>query len=65
LIVEVSDTTLHFDRDVKAKLYARHGVRELWIVDPTCRHSIFSVIRARESTWTDPVSAPESCKFRR
>jgi Uma2 family endonuclease len=33
LIVEVSDTTLHFDRDVKAKLYARHGVPELWIVD--------------------------------
>ena len=33
LIVEVSDTTLRFDRMVKAPLYARHGVAELWIVD--------------------------------
>jgi Uma2 family endonuclease len=33
LIVEVSDTTLRFDREVKAKLYARHGIPELWIVD--------------------------------
>jgi Uma2 family endonuclease len=33
LLIEVSDTTLHFDRDVKAKLYAQRGVPELWIVD--------------------------------
>ena len=33
LLVEVSDTTLRFDRNVKAKLYARHGIPELWIVD--------------------------------
>ena len=33
LIVEVSDTTLDYDRDVKARLYASHGIPELWIVD--------------------------------
>jgi Uma2 family endonuclease len=33
LIIEVSDTTLAFDRDVKAPLYAASGVRECWIVD--------------------------------
>jgi Uma2 family endonuclease len=33
LTIEVSDTTLRFDRMVKAPLYARHGVAELWIVD--------------------------------
>ena len=33
LAVELGDTTLRFDRDVKAPLYARHGVPELWIVD--------------------------------
>ena len=32
LLVEVSDTTLPFDRDVKLPLYAREGVREVWIV---------------------------------
>jgi Uma2 family endonuclease len=33
LIVEVSDTTLDYDRGKKLRLYARHGVPEYWIVD--------------------------------
>ena len=33
LIIEVSDATLRFDRGAKAKLYARHGVPEYWVVD--------------------------------
>jgi Uma2 family endonuclease len=33
LVIEVSDTTLAYDRDVKAPLYARAGIRECWIVD--------------------------------
>jgi Uma2 family endonuclease len=33
LVVEVSESTLAYDRDVKADLYARHGIPELWIVD--------------------------------
>lgn len=33
LVVEVSDTTLHFDREIKVPLYARHGVPEIWLVD--------------------------------
>ncbi len=33
LVVEVSDTTLEYDRQVKALLYARAGVAELWIVN--------------------------------
>lgn len=33
LVVEVSDTTLEFDRDVKLPLYARYGVAEAWLVD--------------------------------
>ena len=33
LLIEVSDTTARYDREVKLPLYARHGVRELWIVD--------------------------------
>ena len=35
LVVEVADTTLRFDRDEKSVIYARRGVRELWIVDVT------------------------------
>ena len=33
LLVEVSDSTLRYDRDVKVPLYARHGVPEVWVVD--------------------------------
>lgn len=33
LIVEVSDTTLEYDRDVKVHLYARAGIPETWVVD--------------------------------
>lgn len=33
LLVEVSDTSLTFDRRRKIPLYVRHGVREAWIVN--------------------------------
>jgi Uma2 family endonuclease len=33
LAVEVALTSLPYDRGLKAQLYARHGVNELWVVD--------------------------------
>jgi len=33
LIIEVSDSTLRYDRNVKLPLYARHGIPEMWIAD--------------------------------
>jgi Uma2 family endonuclease len=33
LAIEVSDTTLRYDRNIKLPLYARAGIREAWIVD--------------------------------
>jgi Uma2 family endonuclease len=33
LLIEVSDTTLAYDRGVKLPLYVRAGIREVWIVD--------------------------------
>lgn len=33
LLMEVSDTTLSYDRNVKLPLYARSGIPEVWIVD--------------------------------
>jgi Uma2 family endonuclease len=33
LLVEVSDSTARYDRVIKLPLYARHGIREVWIVD--------------------------------
>lgn len=33
LVVEVADTTLPFDLQIKVPLYARAGIREAWVVD--------------------------------
>jgi len=33
LIIEVSESSLRYDLQVKAPLYARHGVPEYWIID--------------------------------
>jgi Uma2 family endonuclease len=33
LVIEVSDTTLKYDRDVKLPLYAEAGIAEVWIIN--------------------------------
>jgi Uma2 family endonuclease len=33
LLIEVADSSLDYDRDVKRRLYARYGIPELWIVN--------------------------------
>ncbi len=39
LLVEVSDSTVQFDRRTKVPLYARHGIPEVWlVVGPKRRH---------------------------
>ena len=35
-VIEVADTTLLYDQDVKVPLYARAGIPEAWIVDLNC-----------------------------
>ena len=33
LLVEISETSLQYDRELKAPLYAAHAIPELWVVD--------------------------------
>lgn len=33
LVIEVADSSLRYDRGEKAALYARHGIREYWLID--------------------------------
>jgi hypothetical protein len=35
LVVEIADSSLRYDRDVKARLYAEWGVPEYWLADLT------------------------------
>jgi Uma2 family endonuclease len=39
LAIEVALTSLAYDRGLKARLYARHGVEELWVIDADRRRT--------------------------
>jgi len=52
LLVEVSESTLRYDLEVKVPLYARHGIRETWIVD--LKGEVLRWYRSpRDGTYTD------------
>lgn len=33
LVIEISDSTWRYDREIKAPLYAQHGISDFWIVN--------------------------------
>jgi Uma2 family endonuclease len=37
LLIEIAETSLQYDRELKAPLYAVHAIPELWVVDVTAR----------------------------
>jgi Uma2 family endonuclease len=39
LAIEVAGASLGYDRGLKARVYAKHGVRELWVVDARTRET--------------------------
>jgi Uma2 family endonuclease len=52
LIIEVSQSSLRLDRDVKVPLYSRHQVPEVWLLDLS--HDRMHFFRApRDGTYTD------------
>ena len=40
LAIEVVLTSLAYDRGLKARLYARHGFNELWVIDAERRRTV-------------------------
>lgn len=65
LLVEVSGSTLDYDRDVKRSLYARAGLPEVWIVNlddqqiEAHRNPDGDVYRTRHLTGLDDTVTPE------
>ena len=55
LVVEVSDSSLSYDRSVKADLYAEAGIPEYWIVD---------IIGRTVEVCTKPFSDESSARFK-
>jgi Uma2 family endonuclease len=70
LVIEVSDGSLRYDREVKVPLYARHGIPEMWIVDlaageiELCRAptegAYTDISRAGRGTTVAPLALPEA-----
>lgn len=62
LVIEIAQSSLAFDRTVKASLYARRGIHEYWIVDVNDR----AVIRhtdPREGRYTTIEVVPPETRF--
>ena len=60
LLIEVSDTTLDYDRNTKLSAYARAGIPEVWIVSREDRHiESYSEPFRRENTKVRHASASE------
>ena len=61
LVIEIADASLRYDRQIKAPLYARHGIIEYWLVDLASReitcHAIPKEGSYRESTVHGPGEA--------
>jgi Uma2 family endonuclease len=52
LVIEVSDSSLRYDVNVKAPLYAQHAVPEVWVVD--LEHAQIHFFRSPQNgTYTD------------
>jgi Uma2 family endonuclease len=61
LVIEVSDSTLRYDRDVKVPLFARHGVPEVWIVDVQGdRLLVYGALREQAYERETSIARPES-----
>lgn len=42
LAIEVAASSLAYDRGLKARIYARYGVRELWVIDAVQRRTFIN-----------------------
>jgi len=59
LAVEVAASSLAYDLDLKARLYARHGLREYWVVDAGSR-TVWIHTGPSETGWASVVrKAPD------
>jgi Uma2 family endonuclease len=70
LVIEIADTTLAFDLSTKARLYARAGIIEYWVLDLPGRRIIVhraprdgaysSVVAYRETEFVSPLAARDA-----
>jgi Uma2 family endonuclease len=70
LAIEVAGSSLGYDRGLKARLYARHGINEFWVVDAANRDTWVhlrpqadghwgSIEKVVASAWLSPMALPD------
>lgn len=52
LAIEVATSSLAYDRGLKASIYSRHGVQELWVVNATTRETWVHRKPASDGNWS-------------
>ncbi|MDC7788946.1 Uma2 family endonuclease [Rhodoplanes sp. TEM] len=57
LLIEVAVSSTAYDRKVKARLYARHGIREYWVIDAAERVTVVHTGPAGDG-WASVVTRP-------
>jgi Uma2 family endonuclease len=55
LAIEVAGSSLGYERGLKARLYAKHGVRELWVIDAAKRVTWIHQGPISQGTWASIV----------
>ena len=51
LAIEVAGAPLGYDRGLKARIYAKHSVRELWVVDAKTRETWVHLRPQADGQW--------------
>ncbi len=70
LLIEIADSSLRYDREIKRPLYARHGIPEFWLIDipargiEICREpdvpaATYRSITTASDGWVAPESFPD------
>ena len=62
LVIEVADTSLFYDMCDKVEIYARHGVREYWVVNTQADEVIVHRAPA-EGAYSDVQTVPTTAKI--
>lgn len=55
LAIEVAGSSLGYDRGLKSRLYAKHGIRELWVVDAARRVTWVYEQPNSQGTWANSI----------
>ena len=59
LLIEVAESSLRYDREIKIPLYARHGIPEVWLIDVEQRR-LTQFLDPRESGYRSSVDVDVS-----